>query len=124
MKLRITLNGQQHEAHVEKNSGDYKVTVGDAVFRVSPREGGMSVDGETIPLQFEGNLEEGTEVQIGRRKARVKIDPVIELEKVEGYSEEEETPAHREVHGSITAPMPGKVVKIRVKPGDEVKADT
>jgi len=124
VKLRITLNGQQHEAQVEKNSGDYKVTVGDAVFRVAPREGGMNVDGEMIPLQYEGSLEEGTEVQIGRRKAKVKIEALIELEKVEGYSEEEEAPAHKEVHGSITAPMPGKVVKIRVKQGDEVKADT
>ena len=54
----------------------------------------------------------------------MKIEPIIELEKVESYNEEEEAPAHKEVHGSVTAPMPGKVVKIRVKPGDEVKADT
>ncbi|MGD1059954.1 MAG: biotin/lipoyl-containing protein [Methanomassiliicoccales archaeon] len=124
MKLRITLNGQQHEVQVEKNSGDYKVTIGESIFKVASRESGMSVDGETIPLHFEGNLEEGTDVLIGQRKAKVKIEPLIELEKVEAYSEEEEAPSHREVHGSITAPMPGKVVKIRVKVGDEVKADT
>ncbi|HVO77744.1 MAG TPA: hypothetical protein VMS79_02630, partial [Methanomassiliicoccales archaeon] len=96
LKLRITLNGQQHEVLVEKNAGDYKVTVGDTVFKVAPKEGGMNVNGEIIPLQYDGSLDEGTEVQIGQRKAKVKIEPIIELEKVESLSEEEEAPAHKE----------------------------
>jgi biotin carboxyl carrier protein len=125
VKLRITMNGQQYEVLVEKNAGDYKVTVGDTVFKVQPREDGINVNGETIPLHYGGSLEEGAEVAIGNRKAKVRIEPVIELEKVEGYADEEEmAPSHKEVHGSVTAPMPGKVVKIRVKQGDEVKADT
>jgi len=124
LKLRITLNDKQHEVLVEKNAGDYKVVIGDSTFKCMPKEGGMNVNGEFLPIQFDGELDEGAEVTLGQRKMKVRIEPIIELERAEGYKEEEEGAAHKEAAGAITAPMPGKVVSIKVKVGDKVHPNT
>jgi len=126
MKVKVHLNGQSYEVLVEKNGGDYRVTVGETMFKVIHKEGGLIINGEFVPLKIEGSLEDGATLQIDNRTVRTKVEPVMELEKVgDGYSEEEEFgSSHKESQNVITAPMPGKVVSIKVKVGDEVDPNT
>jgi len=125
MMVRIHMNGQAHEVMVEKNGGDYRVTIGDTIYKCVPKEGGVAINNEFMAVVFEGSLEEGTELSFGERKVSARVEPIIELEKGESYSEEQESgPASKDDAGSITAPMPGKLVSIKVKVGDKVQANT
>jgi biotin carboxyl carrier protein len=125
VKIRIFMNGQGHEVQVEKNGGDYRVTVGDSVYRIVPKEGGLLINGEFLPVELEGSLTEDTDLKLGNRPIKARVEQVIELEKGEAYQEEEETSSSsKEGHGAITAPMPGKLIAIKVKVGDKVEANT
>jgi biotin carboxyl carrier protein len=126
MKIKVHMNGQSYEVLVEKNGGDYRVTVGEATFKVIHKEGGLTINGEFVPLKLEGSLEDGATLLIDNRSVQTKVEPVLELEKVgDGYSEEEDSgPAHKDSQNAITAPMPGKVVSIKVKVGEEVNPNT
>ena len=126
MKIKIHMNGQSYEVLVEKNGGDYRVTVGETTFKVIHKEGGLTINGEFVPMKIEGSLEDGTTLQINNRTVQTKVEPIMELEKVgDGYSEDEESgPAHKDSQNVITAPMPGKVVSIKVKVGEEVNPNT
>jgi biotin carboxyl carrier protein len=126
MKIKVHMNGQSHEVQVEKNGADYRVTVGETTFKVIHKEGGLIINGEFVPIKLEGSLEDGTTLQIDNRSVQTKVEPIIELEKFgEGYSEEEESgSAHKDSQNVITAPMPGKVVSIKVKVGEEVNPNT
>ena len=126
MKVKVHMNGQSYEVLVEKNGADYRVTVGETTFKVVHKEGGLIINGEFVPLKVEGSLEDGATRQIDNRTVQTKVEPVMELEKAgDGYSEEEESgSSHKESQNVITAPMPGKVVSIKVKVGDEVNPNT
>ena len=127
MKVRIFMNGQAYEVQVEKNGGDYRVTVGESMYKIVPREGGLVINGEFLPVELEGSLAEDTELKLGARTVKARVEQVIELEKVEGYREEEEEEASTDSkagQGAITAPMPGKLISIKVKAGDKVDANT
>ncbi|MDD1743145.1 MAG: hypothetical protein LUO85_00795 [Methanomassiliicoccales archaeon] len=126
MKVKVHMNGQSYEVEVEKNGGDYRVTVGETTFKVIPKEGGLTMNGEFVPMKLEGSLEDGTTLQIDNRAVQTKVEPILELEKAgDGYSEEEETgQTHKDSQNAITAPMPGKVVSIKVKVGEEVNPNT
>jgi 3-methylcrotonyl-CoA carboxylase alpha subunit len=119
------MNGQSHEVLVEKNGGDYRVTVGDTIFKCVPKDGGMLVNNEFLAVRFDGSLEEGTELSFGERKVSARVEPLIELEKGDSYSEEEERgPADKDDTGSIVAPMPGKIIAVKVKVGSKVEPDS
>jgi biotin carboxyl carrier protein len=125
LKIRVHLNGQAHEVLVEKNGGDYRVTVGDSVYKCVPKDGGLLINGEFMATGFDGSLEEGTELILGERKVTARVEPVIEVERVEEYSEAEDSgPASKDDMGMITAPMPGKLMAIKVKVGDKVQPNT
>ena len=126
MRVNVHMNGQSYEVLVEKNGGDYRVTVGETTFKVIHKEGGLIINGEFVPLKIVGSLEDGVTLQIDNRTVQTKVEPVMELEKLgDGYSEEEESgSSHKESQYAITAPMPGKVVSIKVKVGDEVNPNT
>jgi biotin carboxyl carrier protein len=118
----VTYNGQPHEVVVEKNGGDYKVVVGDTTFRCQMQDGGIMCDGEYLPIAFEGDLEAGTEAAFGERKAQIRVQPVVELEKV--VEADEGQVESKEKIGSVIAPMPGKLISVKVKVGDKVQPDT
>ena len=125
MRIKVHLNGQEHEVSLEKNGGDYRVTVGDSMYKCVPKEGGLVINGEFLAIKFEGSLEEGTDVMLGGRQIKARVEPIIEVEKGESYSEEEETSASgKEETGNITAPMPGKLISLKVKVGDAVEPST
>ena len=67
MKIKVHMNGQAYEVLVEKNGGDYRVTFEDTTFKVIHKEGGLTINGEFVPLKLEGSLEEGTTIQIDNR---------------------------------------------------------
>ena len=125
MKIKVHLNGQEHEVTVEKNGGDYRVTVGDSIYKCVPKEGGLVINGEFLAVNFDGSLEEGTELGLGDRKVKARVEPIIELEKGESYSEEDEpSSSGKEEAGNISAPMPGKLISLKVKVGDKVEPNT
>ena len=125
MKIRVFMNGQAYEVLVEKNGGDYRVTVGESVYMIIPKEGGLLINGEFLPVQLDGSITEDTDIKLGTRTVKARVEQVIELEKGEGYQEEEEdSSSSKEGHGAITAPMPGKLISIKVKVGDKVEANT
>jgi biotin carboxyl carrier protein len=122
VKLMVTYNGTPYEVVVEKNGGDYRVTVGETSFRFQWQEGGMACNGEFLPIQFDGDLEEGGEAIFGERKAQIRVKPIIELEKiVENMDDRTEG---KEKVGSVVAPMPGKLISVKVKVGDKVQPNT
>ncbi len=125
MKIKVHMNGQSYEVLVEKNGGDYRVTVGETTFKVVHKEGGLIINGEFVPMKLEGSLEDGTTLQIDSHSVQTKVEPIMELEKVgEGYYEEDSGQPHKDSQNVITAPMPGKVVSIKVKVGEEVDPNT
>jgi len=120
LKLKITANGQAHEATVEKNGGDYRVTIGNETYRVVIKDNGVSVNGELLPLKVEGALNEGATVTTGSRQMKVLVEPVREMAAVSFQAEESHAGKGSESKGSIKAPMPGKIISIKVKVGDAV----
>lgn len=125
MKLKVFLNGQAHEVLVDKNGGDYRVTVGDSAYKIVPKEGGLLINGEFLAVELDGSLAEDTDIVLAGRKVKARVEQVIELERSEGYVEEEETASSaKEGHGAITAPMPGKLISVKVKVGDKVEPNT
>ncbi|MDD1747104.1 MAG: hypothetical protein LUQ16_05005 [Methanomassiliicoccales archaeon] len=125
MKIKVHLNGQEHEVMVEKNGGDYRVTVGESTYKCVPKEGGFLINGEFLAISLDGSLEEGAELGMGGRTVKARVEPIIELEKGESYSEEEETSSSgKEEAGNISAPMPGKLISVKVKVGEKVEPNT
>jgi biotin carboxyl carrier protein len=125
LKIKVHLNGQEHEVMVEKNGGDYRVTVGESTYKCVPKEGGFLINGEFLAIKLDGSLEEGTELGLGGRNVKARVEPIIELEKGESYSEEEESGASgKDEAGNISTPMPGKLVSLKVKVGDKVEPNT
>lgn len=125
MKIKVLLNGQEHEVTVEKNGGDYRVAIGDSIYKCVPKDGGLMINGEFLAVKFDGSLEEGTELALGNRTVKARVEPLIEVEKGESYSEEENSSEpNKEDTGNIFAPMPGKLISVKVKVGDTVEPNT
>jgi glutaconyl-CoA/methylmalonyl-CoA decarboxylase subunit gamma len=120
LKLKITANGQPHEVTVEKNGGDYRVTIGNEVYRVVLKDNGVAINGELLPLTVEGALNEGATVTSSGRQLKVMVEPVREMAAVPMESEASHSGKGSESKGQITAPMPGKIISIKVKAGDTV----
>jgi biotin carboxyl carrier protein len=125
VKLKIHLNGQVYDVQLEKNGGDYRVSVGESAYNVTLKDDGLSIDGEFIPVKFEGPLDEGAQVTIQNRTMQARVESLMELEKMEAVQEDSSpASASKEQQGTITAPMPGKIVSVKVKVGDKVGPDT
>ena len=120
LKLKITANGQPHEVTVEKNGGDYRVTIGNEVYRVVLKENGVAINGELLPVTVEGALNEGATVTTSSRQMKVLVEPVREMATVSVEAEATHTGKGSDSKGSIMAPMPGKIISIKVKVGDTV----
>jgi biotin carboxyl carrier protein len=120
LKLKITANGQPHEVNVEKNGGDYRVTIGNEVYRVVLKENGVAINGEQMPVTVEGALNEGATVTTSSRQMKVLVEPVREMAQVAVEAEVSHGGKGSDSKGSITAPMPGKIISIKVKAGDTV----
>jgi biotin carboxyl carrier protein len=120
LKLKITVNGQAHEVNVEKNGGDYRVTIGNETYRVVLKENGVSINGELLPVKVEGAFNEGATVTTSSRSMKVLVEPVREMAAVSVEAEVTHSGKGSDSKGSITAPMPGKIISIKVKAGDTV----
>jgi glutaconyl-CoA/methylmalonyl-CoA decarboxylase subunit gamma len=120
LKLKITANGQPHEVSVEKNGGDYRVTIGNETYRVVIKENGVSINGELTPIQIEGALNEGATVTTNSRQMKVLVEPVREMVAVPVEAEVSHGGKGSDSKGSVMAPMPGKIIAVKVKAGDTV----
>ncbi len=120
LKLRITANGHPHEVTVEKNGGDYRVIFGNETYRVVLKENGVSINGEFLPVTVEGALNEGATVTTSSRQMKVLVEQVREMMAVPVEAEVSHSGKGSDSKGSIMAPMPGKIISIKVKAGDAV----
>jgi glutaconyl-CoA/methylmalonyl-CoA decarboxylase subunit gamma len=120
LKIKITANGQPHEVSVEKNGGDYRVTIGNETYRVAIKENGVSINGELTPIQIEGALNEGATVTTNSRQMKVLVEPIREMVAVAVEAEVSQGGKGSDSKGSVTAPMPGKIIAVKVKAGDTV----
>ena len=121
MKLRIFVNGQEYEVNVEKNAGDYRVDIDDNIFKCIMKEDKVIVNGEATPVVIEGDLEMGAKVTAEDRTMELKLQQVREIERIEVETDDggkAEGPS-----GSVLAPMPGKIMSVKVKVGDTVNAN-
>ena len=120
LKLKITVNGQPHEVNVEKNGGDYRVIIGNETYRVALKENGVSINGELMTVKVEGAFNEGATVTTSSRQMKVLVEPVREMAPVSVEAEVTHSGKGSDSKGSIMAPMPGKIISIKVKAGDTV----
>jgi glutaconyl-CoA/methylmalonyl-CoA decarboxylase subunit gamma len=120
LKLKVTANGQPHEVSVEKNGGDYRVVIGNETYRVVLKDNGVSINGEFLPVTVEGALNQGATVTTSSRQMKVLVEPVREMASVSVEAEVSHGGKGSDSKGSIMAPMPGKIISIKVKAGDTV----
>ena len=122
MKLRMTVNGQEYEVVVDKNGGDYRVEIDDHVFKCIVKEDKVQVNGEAAPLVIEGDLEAGAKVLVEDRTMELRLQQVREIEHIV-LEESEDGGKEAGASGSVLAPMPGKIMSLKVKVGDAVQVN-
>lgn len=122
MKLRMTVNGHEYEVVVEKNGGDYRVDIGDHVYKCIFKDEKVLVNGEVAPVTVEGDLEEGAKVTSDDRTMDIKLQQVREIEHI-ALEESEEGGRSEGTSGAVLSPMPGKIMAVKVKVGDMVNAN-
>ncbi|HIH77031.1 MAG TPA: hypothetical protein HA343_06955 [Methanomassiliicoccales archaeon] len=122
VKLRITVNGHDYEVVVEKNGGDYRVAIDDHVFKCIFKDEKVLVNGEVVPITIEGDLEEGAKVMSDDRIMELKLQQVREIEHI-ALEETEDGGRSEGSSGAVLAPMPGKIMSVKVKVGDSVAAN-
>jgi len=122
VKLRMTVNGQEYEVVVEKNGGDYRVAIGDHVFKCIFKDDKVLVNGEVAPIIVEGDLEEGAKVACGDSVMELKLQQVREIEHI-ALEESEDGGRSESSSGAVLSPMPGKIMSVKVKVGDMVNAN-
>jgi glutaconyl-CoA decarboxylase len=118
LKLKVIINNAPHEVTVEKAAGEYRVTVEGQAYKCVFKENGLYVNGELLPIKVEGALNDSADVTSGERRMKVRVEQVQEIEAVEASASSEGGAVTAK--NLITAPMPGKVISIKVKVGDKV----
>ena len=121
MKLKITANGHPHEVMVDKVTGEYKVTIDGQFYKCVFKENGLHINGGHFPIEVEGSFDELLTVRSSNHSMQIKVEQVREIETVE--LESVDVKAAGGGAGSIVSPMPGKVISVKVKVGDEVKVN-
>lgn len=122
MKLRMTVNGQEHEVVVEKNGGDYRVAIGDHVFKCIFKDDKVMVNGEAVQMTIDGDLEAGAKVISGDNAMELKLQQVREIEHI-ALEESDDGGKAESSSGAVLSPMPGKIMSVKVKAGDAVAAN-
>jgi biotin carboxyl carrier protein len=121
LKLRVIVNGQEYEVNIEKNAGDYRVDIDDNIFKCIMKEDKVMVNGEATTVVIEGDLETGAKVTSEDRTMELKLQQVREIERIEVEADDggkTDGPS-----GAVLAPMPGKIMSVKVKVGDAVNAN-
>jgi biotin carboxyl carrier protein len=121
LKLKITSNGHAYEVVIDKVTGEYKVTIDGQFYRCVFKDNALYINGELFPIEIEGALDEGATVRSSNRTMQIKVEQVREIEHI--VVDIDEHKAAGAGAGSIMAPMPGKVISVKVKPGDAVKVN-
>ena len=113
--VALSLREQRHEIEVHGHDGDYRLRCGDAECRVT----GARHDGETLSARFDGEAQrlpvraDGQRVLVhdagGRRHTFARAEAFAWASK-EGAG-----------GNQIIAPMPGRIVLVKAKPGDQVE---
>ena len=123
MKLQATISESQVDVEIQQQGSRLFATVSGLTYeleltRLSEREFLMMSDGRVFDCRVDGRIESGATVDVtigAQRYAVTLMDP----KRLRSASR---SGAHGEGAARIMAPMPGKVVRVLVKPGDDVKA--
>lgn len=118
LRLKVIINSAPHEVVVEKAAGEYRVTVEGQAYKCIFKENGLYVNGELLPIKVEGGLNDDATATSGGRVMKVRVEQVQEIEAVDAGAADEA--GQTQAKNLITAPMPGKVISIKVKQGDKV----
>lgn len=118
----MTVNGQEHEVVVEKNGGDYRVAIGDHVFKCIFKDDKVMVNGEAVQMTIDGDLEAGAKVISGDNAMELKLQQVREIEHI-ALEESDDGGKAEGSSGAVLSPMPGKIMSVKVKAGDAVAAN-
>jgi biotin carboxyl carrier protein len=121
VKLKITANGHPHEVVVDKVTGEYKVTIDGQIYKCVFKENALYINGELFPIELDGTFDDTLTVRSSNRTMLVRVEQVREIETVELESHDTKTMGSGA--GAILAPMPGKVISVKVKVGDEIKVN-
>ena len=106
---------------VDKVTGEYKVTIDGQIYKCIFKENGLYINGELFPIELDGTFDNTLTVKSSNRTMQVRVEQVREIEAMELESHDIKTTGSGA--GSILAPMPGKVISVKVKVGDEVKVN-
>lgn len=118
----VTIQGESLEVHLEPEEGHAIVTIGDQSFNIAgdykPGKGIQEflVNGEVMRFRMENQQER---LVLARRGVEVKTRAMSKLEHDLYEMMPEKTPV--DTSNLIVSPMPGKVIKLYVKPGDSLK---
>lgn len=118
MQHEYLYEGKSYTVGVEKKEDIYRVTVGDRVHEVNvhplaPGVISMIIDGRSV-LAHTAEDEQGRIVCI-RGVSYHLTDPALEAAAADAGE------AHQAGNGTISTPMPGKIVEVHVKEGDAVE---
>ncbi len=116
MRFRLVVDGEPHEVEVQGELPGLTVTVDGAVYRAR-----TSPDGDTLEVRIGGRRH-----RIGIRGRQVTVDGLrheVSTEGVEGAGRLSTggEGAHAGSVVEVRPPMPGRIVKLAVAPGDRVR---
>jgi biotin carboxyl carrier protein len=104
-----------------------RVRAGGRDFEVALERGRVVVDGQAYQARVEGQGEAFV-VQLGRARHEVRLGERVEVDGVALDVEVEPLPAvtskvvHHGLAGPVLPPLPGRVVAVKVRPGQKVQA--
>ena len=114
MRFRVVVDGESHEIETLRGSKGYVVRVDGAEYRARANSRGSGADVRIGPHTYRVRFR-GHELFLDGEAHDVAI-PAIEEERVATSVEDEDDVSIRE----IRPPMPGRVVRLLVRPGERV----
>jgi biotin carboxyl carrier protein len=120
MKVEITLDGKNHQVELAKVGERLRCTIdgapleADAV-QIAPGIYSILIDGESLEVRAEPDGV-GLRLSIGDREWRAQVPDPREWRRNRGGA------AEAEGRQQVSAPMPGKIVRVLVEAGDSVGA--
>ena len=120
MKWVVRGNGNSHDAEVTRRGGLFDVAMGGKTFEVEfERLDGAIASlrfpetGRSFQITYHNDSNGSWRIAVGQREFDFSVlTPAEAVEEVSG--------AHESGPSRLTAPIPGKVVAVKVSPGDEV----
>ena len=120
MKWVVRGNGNSHDAEVTQRGGLFEVVVGEKTFEVEVErfDGAIASlrfpqTGRSFQITYQHDSNGSWRIAVGQREFDLSVLTTTE-------AVEEKSGARESGPSRLTAPIPGKVLAVKVSPGDEV----